>query len=81
MPIAPLKPKSTQSALAALKTQSNSEEMLGVLAADGYWIDAGAGNADVVVINTCGFINSAKQESIDTIWRRASAKKRERSAK
>ena len=31
--------------------------------------------AEVVVINTCGFIDNAKQESIDTILRYAEAKK------
>ena len=31
--------------------------------------------SDVVVVNTCGFINDAKEESIDTILRYAEAKK------
>jgi len=34
---------------------------------DGFEITADAGLADVVIINTCGFIESAKQESIETI--------------
>ncbi len=53
--------------LGCAKNTVDSEEMLGVLSREGYRI-AGAGpKADVVVINTCGFIESAKQESIDVI--------------
>lgn len=32
-------------------------------------------DAEIVIINTCGFIDNAKQESIDTIIRYAAAKK------
>ena len=53
--------------LGCAKNVVDSEEMLGVLAGQGYCIDGGDGRADVVIINTCGFIDSAKQESIDTI--------------
>ena len=57
--------------LGCAKNEVDSEEMLGQLAQDGYAVessyDAGEANADVVVINTCGFIESAKQQSIDTI--------------
>ena len=40
---------------------------MGQLQANGYQITANAEEADTVVVNTCGFIDSAKQESIDTI--------------
>ena len=40
---------------------------MGTLAASGYEITADASEADTVVVNTCGFIESAKQESIDAI--------------
>ena len=40
---------------------------MGQLKASGYEITANAADADTVIVNTCGFIDSAKQESIDTI--------------
>lgn len=40
---------------------------MGQLRANGYELTAEASEADTVVVNTCGFIDSAKQESIDTI--------------
>jgi ribosomal protein S12 methylthiotransferase len=53
--------------LGCAKNVVDSEEMLGVLADNGYRIGADGKEADVVIINTCGFIESAKQESIDVI--------------
>jgi ribosomal protein S12 methylthiotransferase len=41
--------------------------MLGTLARQGYTITPHKEEADVLVVNTCGFIDTAKQESIDTI--------------
>ncbi len=41
--------------------------MMGQLAEAGYEITSNADEADTVVVNTCGFIESAKQESIDAI--------------
>src|SRR6187397_2838808 len=49
------------------KNLVDSEVMMGQLAAAGYEITNNAGDADTVVVNTCGFIESAKQESIDAI--------------
>lgn len=49
------------------KNQVDAEILLSLLREDGYELTNDAGNADVVVINTCGFIESAKQESIDNI--------------
>lgn len=40
---------------------------MGHLKANGYQITADAGEADMVVVNTCGFIDAAKKESIDAI--------------
>ena len=40
---------------------------MGQLADAGYEITSNADEADTVVVNTCGFIESAKQESIDAI--------------
>jgi ribosomal protein S12 methylthiotransferase len=49
------------------KNLVDSEVMMGQLQANGYEITANADEADTVVVNTCGFIESAKQESIDSI--------------
>src|SRR5262249_44694370 len=45
----------------------DSERMLGKLAADGYALVPDADGADVVVVNTCGFIEPARQESLGVI--------------
>jgi ribosomal protein S12 methylthiotransferase len=49
------------------KNLVDSEVMMGQLAEAGYEITNDAEGADTVVVNTCGFIESAKQESIDAI--------------
>ena len=49
------------------KNQMDAELMLAKLRDAGCRITADANEADVVVINTCGFIEDAKQEAIDTI--------------
>ena len=49
------------------KNTVDSERMLGKLAQDGYSLQPGADGADVVVINTCGFIEPARQESLAVI--------------
>ncbi|MBA3770782.1 MAG: 30S ribosomal protein S12 methylthiotransferase RimO, partial [Blastocatellia bacterium] len=49
------------------KNLVDSEVMMGALAGAGYEITNDAASADTVVVNTCGFIESAKQESIDAI--------------
>src|SRR5882724_8785230 len=49
------------------KNTVDSERMLGKLAQDGYVLTADANGADVVVINTCGFIEPARQESLSVI--------------
>ena len=49
------------------KNLVDSEVMLGTLARHGYTITPDKQEADVLVVNTCGFIDTAKQESIDTI--------------
>src|ERR1044072_4196105 len=49
------------------KNLVDSEVMMGHLKQNGYQITADAADADTVVVNTCGFIDSAKKESIDTI--------------
>ena len=49
------------------KNQVDAEMLLSNMSNYGYAITSNPEEADVVVINTCGFIESAKQESIDTI--------------
>ena len=49
------------------KNQCDTEVMLHTLLSAGYQITGEETEADVVVINTCGFIESAKKESIDSI--------------
>ena len=49
------------------KNLVDSERMLGKLAQDGYALVPDADGADVVVVNTCGFIEPARQESLAVI--------------
>src|SRR5207253_8393576 len=56
------------------KNLVDSEVMLGALSRQGYSITAHKEDADVIVVNTCGFIDSAKKESIDTILEMAELK-------
>src|SRR6476661_10964438 len=56
------------------KNLVDSEVMMGQLKQNGYQITADAADADTVVVNTCGFIDSAKKESIDTILEAAQLK-------
>lgn len=56
------------------KNRVDAETMLGVLKKYGHKIVSEPENADVIVVNTCGFIESAKQESIDTILEMAEYK-------
>ncbi len=53
--------------LGCSKNQVDAEIMLGSLVTNGFELTAEAEKADVVIINTCGFIEEAKQESINTI--------------
>jgi ribosomal protein S12 methylthiotransferase len=58
------------------KNLVDSEIMLGMAEKDGHEITADASQADVLVVNTCAFIDRAKQESIDTILEMAELKKK-----
>ena len=49
------------------KNQVDAEQMLGVLANSGFELTSDQAEADVIVVNTCGFIESAKEESIEAI--------------
>src|SRR5919106_3554931 len=56
------------------KNLVDSEVMMGHLKQSGYEITADATEAETVVVNTCGFIDSAKRESIDAILEAARLK-------
>jgi len=53
--------------LGCSKNQVDAERMVALLRADGFELCADAGLCDVVIINTCGFIEDAKKESIENI--------------
>jgi ribosomal protein S12 methylthiotransferase len=57
------------------KNLVDSEVMLGLAESAGHELTRNAAEADVLVVNTCAFIDSAKQESIDTILEMARHKK------
>lgn len=56
------------------KNRVDSEVMLGEAGAAGHRVVDEPGEADVIVVNTCGFIDAAKEESIDTILEMAQYK-------
>ena len=53
--------------LGCSKNRVDSEVMLGILTQNGYRVVADPVQADVILVNTCGFIQAAKEESIDAI--------------
>lgn len=67
--------------LGCAKNLINSEQMLCLLSDAGYDLTSDFDGADAVIINTCGFIDSAKSEAIDNILEMAELKKRGRLGK
>ena len=61
--------------LGCAKNRVDTENMLGILGSKGYHIVANPEEADVIVVNTCGFIDAAKEESINTVLEMAEFKK------
>lgn len=61
--------------LGCSKNQVDSEVMLGTLVSGGFQLTGDARAAEVVIINTCGFIEEAKQESINSIIEHGRLKK------
>ncbi|MBL8048478.1 MAG: 30S ribosomal protein S12 methylthiotransferase RimO [Chthonomonas sp.] len=53
--------------LGCAKNDVDSEEIAGVLARDGYVVDGTSKAPEVTIINTCGFLEASKQESIEAI--------------
>ena len=61
--------------LGCAKNLVNSEQMLYLLQQEGFVLVPEPDGADFAVINTCGFIDAAKSEAIDTILEHAELKK------
>ena len=61
--------------LGCAKNRVDSENMLGMLREKGFEIVTDPAEADVLFVNTCGFIESAKEESIDAIFEMAQYKR------
>ena len=60
--------------LGCAKNRVDSENMLGMLQGRGYEIVNDPSAADILFVNTCGFIESAKEESIEAILEMAQYK-------
>jgi ribosomal protein S12 methylthiotransferase RimO len=60
--------------LGCARNEVDSEELAGRLAADGFELVTDPAQAAVVVVNTCGFIDAAKKDSIDTLLAAAELK-------
>ncbi|HYO84066.1 MAG TPA: 30S ribosomal protein S12 methylthiotransferase RimO [Bryobacteraceae bacterium] len=63
------------------KNLVDTEVMMGQLAASGHQLTARPEDADVIVVNTCSFLDPAKQESVDTILEMSEYKKTGRARK
>ena len=61
--------------LGCVKNRVDTEQMLKLLVGDGFELTQFPAEAEVLLVNTCGFIESAKEESIDTILEFAELKK------
>lgn len=53
--------------LGCARNEVDSEELAGRLAADGWELVENAEDADVAVVNTCGFVEAAKKDSVDAL--------------
>ncbi|MDQ1702554.1 MAG: ribosomal protein methylthiotransferase [Frankiaceae bacterium] len=60
--------------LGCARNEVDSEELAGRLAADGWQLVDDAADADAVVVNTCGFVEAAKQDSVNTLLEAAGLK-------
>jgi ribosomal protein S12 methylthiotransferase len=67
--------------LGCAKNDVDSEEIAGVLGSSGWTVDSSARKPDVIVINTCGFLQSAKDESVRAIKEAVREKKAGRAKK
>lgn len=70
------KPTITISHLGCEKNRIDTEHMLGLLVQAGYQVDTNEELADYVIVNTCSFIEAARQESVRTLVELAEADKK-----
>lgn len=61
--------------LGCAKNRIDTEEILGLLGKQGYVICSEPTEADIIIVNTCSFIEDAQEESIDTLIKMASLKR------
>jgi tRNA A37 methylthiotransferase MiaB len=60
--------------LGCARNEVDSEELAGRLAADGFRLVSNPADADTVVVNTCGFVEQAKKDSVDALLEAADLK-------
>jgi len=70
------KPTIASSHLGCEKNRIDTEHMLGLLVNAGYGVDSNEELADYVIVNTCSFIEAARQESVKTLVELAEANKK-----
>ncbi|XFA72732.1 30S ribosomal protein S12 methylthiotransferase RimO [Thermosynechococcaceae cyanobacterium Okahandja] len=70
------KPKIAIAHLGCDKNRVDTEHMIGLLAAAGYGVGTDEAEADYVIVNTCSFIQAARQESVRTLVELAEAQKK-----
>jgi ribosomal protein S12 methylthiotransferase len=68
------RPRVAMVTLGCSRNEVDSEEMAGRLAADGWDLVPEAADADAVLVNTCGFVEAAKKDSIDALLAAADLK-------
>ncbi|WNC45637.1 30S ribosomal protein S12 methylthiotransferase RimO [Thermosynechococcus sp. GLH187] len=72
----PTKPKIAFAHLGCDKNRVDTEHMIGLLAAAGYGVGTDETEADYVIVNTCSFIQAAREESVRTLVELAEANKK-----
>ena len=72
----PVKPTIAFTHLGCEKNRIDTEHAIGLLAQAGYQVDANEELADYVVVNTCSFIEAAREESVRTLVELAEADKK-----
>ncbi len=74
MPTAPTGRRVALVTLGCGRNEVDSEELAGRLAADGWQLVAEPADADIALVNTCGFVEAAKKDSVDTLLAAADLK-------
>lgn len=66
-PTAAASPSAALVTLGCARNEVDSEELAGQLRAEGWRVTSDDSDVDIVVVNTCGFVASAKKDSIDAL--------------